>query len=56
MTRQLKIWAILTQWIERVSFSHVLYTRYQILFYHLRKNIKNISYKPFNDLQQKYKL
>ena len=35
MVGQLKIWAILTQWIEQVSFSYVLYTGYQILFYHL---------------------
>ena len=52
MVGQLKIWVILTHWIERVSFSYALYIRYQILFYHLRKNLKNISYKPFKDLNK----
>ena len=39
-------------------FSFVLYTKLQVLFYHLLINLKSMSsksYKPLKDLQQKYK-
>ena len=60
MVSCLKIWAISTQHIgqnRQLNLSYGLYTKLQILFYHLRINFKSISskfYKAMKDLGQSY--